>query len=229
MRSGRWFFGTIRGRRRIGKTALIQQALDTLKADGPQGRRALLVQIPDSSPQDFAAVFRSAVREAGLEDRVGGAHALRGLPDVAAAVGSLCAAGAVVVLDEFQICHQGPLRGLPSLLQLQVDRLQDRDTLGGLVLLGSVQTEMEALLDDRRAPLFGRTTFDLTLGPWDLRTVFEVCGDHGAAASERTLTLWTLFGGVPKYWRHFAETTGLDAITAWDPWARQVCAPANTM
>ena len=223
MRAGRWFFGAIRGRRRIGKTALIQQALDTLKADGPKGRRALLVQIPDSSPQDFAAVFRSAVREAGLEDRIDGAHAIRGLPDVAAAVGSLCAAGAVVVLDEFQICNQGPLRGLPSLLQMQVDRLQDRDTPGGLVLLGSVQTEMEALLDDRRAPLFGRTTFDLTLGPWDLRTVFEVCGDHGAAAPERALTLWTLFGGVPKYWRHFAETTGLDAITAWEPWARQMC------
>ena len=32
MRAGRWFFGAIRGRRRIGKTALIQQALDTLTA-----------------------------------------------------------------------------------------------------------------------------------------------------------------------------------------------------
>ncbi len=223
MRGGRWFFGTIRGRRRIGKTALIQQALDTLKADGPGGRRTLLVQLPDSSPQDFAAVFRSAVREAGLEDQIDGARAIRGLPDVAAAVGSLCAAGTVVVLDEFQVCHQGPLRGLPSLLQMQVDRLQDRDTPGGLVLLGSVQTEMEALLDDRRAPLFGRTTFDLTLGPWDLRTVFEVCGDHGAEPPERTLTLWTLFGGVPKFWRHFAEATGSDAIAAWEPWARQVC------
>ena len=223
MRAGRWFFGAVRGRRRIGKTALIQQALDTLQADGPDGRRALLVQLPDSSPADAAAVFRNSVREAGMEDHIEGADAIRGLPDVAAAVGSLCAAGTVVVLDEFQLCHRGPLRGLPSLLQMQVDRLRDRNTPGGLVLLGSVQTEMEALLDDRRAPLFGRTTFDLTLGPWDLRTVFEVCGDHGAASPERTLTLWTLFGGVPKYWRHFAETTGLDAITAWEPWARQVC------
>ena len=223
MRAGRWFFGAIRGRRRIGKTALIQQALDTLKADGPDGRRALLVQLPDSSPADVAAVFRNAVRETGLDAQIRAADAIRGLPDVAAAIGSLCAAGTVVVLDEFQLCHQGPLRGLPSLLQMQVDRLRDRNTPGGLVLLGSVQTEMEALLDDRRAPLFGRTTFDLTLGPWDLRTVFEVCGDHGAAAPERALTLWTLFGGVPKYWRHFAETTGLDAITVWEPWARQVC------
>ena len=37
--------------------------------------------------------------------------------------------------------------------------------------------EMEALLHDRRAPLFGRTTFELTLGPWNLTTIFEVCRD----------------------------------------------------
>ena len=58
-----------------------------------------------------------------------------------------------MVLDEFQLCHRGPLRGFPSLLQAQVDRLQDRSTAGGLIVLGSVQAEMEALLNDRQAPL----------------------------------------------------------------------------
>ena len=223
IRRRRWFFGTIRGRRRIGKTALIQQALTTLQEDDPDGRTTLLIQIPDSSPADLAAVFRNAVREAGVEALIDGSPPIRDLPGVAAAVGALCSAGTIVALDEFQICHQGPLRGLPSLLQTQVDRLQDRNEAGGLILLGSVQSEMEALLDDRRAPLFGRTTFDLTLGPWDLRTILEVCRDHGAEAPERCLTLWTLFGGVPKYWRHFAEADGLDAITAWAPWTQQVC------
>ena len=28
---------------------------------------------------------------------------------------------------------------------------------------------------------------------------------------------------MPKYWRHFAEADGLEAITAWAPWAQQVC------
>ena len=151
------------------------------------------------------------------------ASLIRDLPGVAAAVGALCAAGVVLVLDEFQMCHRGPLRGLPSLLQAQVDRVQDRPSVGGLIVLGSVQSEMEALLDDRQAPLFGRTTFDLRLDPWDLRTVYEVCRDHGAADPQRCLTLWTLFGGVPKYWRHFAETDGLDTIPEWQPWAHEVC------
>ena len=82
---------------------------------------------------------------------------------------------------------------------------------------------MAALLSDRKAPLYGRMTFSLMLEPWDLRTVFEVCDGHGASDPARCLTLWTLFGGVPKYWRHFAETDGLHAIPAWTDWARELC------
>ena len=224
MRRDRWFFGAIHGRRRIGKTALVQQALRTLAEDESNARPALLVQLPDSNAADLAAVFRNAVREAGLESRLDGGDRIRDLPDVAAAVGALCAGRTIVVLDEFQLCRRGPLSALPSLLQAQVDRLQDRDTAGGLIVLGSVQTEMEALLEDRKAPLFGRTTFHVSLGAWDLRTVFEVCGKHGAGDPARCLTLWTLFGGIPKYWRHFAETDGLDAVPDWTDWAAELCA-----
>jgi len=224
MHRDHWFFGAIHGRRRIGKTALVQQALSTLAEDKSNARPALLIQLPDGNAADLAAVFRNAVREAGLESRLDGGDRIRDLPGMAAAVGALCAEGTTVVLDEFQLCHRGPLSALPSLLQAQVDRLQDRDMAGGLIVLGSVQTEMEALLEDRKAPLFGRTTFRISLGPWDLRTVFEVCDKHGAGDSARCLTLWTLFGGIPKYWRHFAETDGLDAIPDWTDWAMELCA-----
>ncbi len=223
LRQRRWFFGSIRGRG-VGKTALVRQALRVVEEDQPGGAPCLLVQLPDSTPADFAIVFWNAVREAGLEGHLDESIATPGLPGVARAVGSLCSAGVVVMLDEFQTCHAGPLRGFPSLLQAEVDRLQDRDTAGGLILLGSVQTEMEALLNDRRAPLFGRTTFDISLEPWSLATVFEVCREHGAADPSRCLTLWTLFGGVPKYWRHYAEEgTDLHGIPGWTPWAQQVC------
>ena len=70
MRRSRWFFGTIRGRRRIGKTALMQQAMTILGTDRPDCGPWLLLRVPDSSPADFATVFRSAVHEAGLEATV---------------------------------------------------------------------------------------------------------------------------------------------------------------
>lgn len=223
MRGERWFFGSIRGRRRIGKTALIQQALKILAEDRTSDIPALLVQLPDSNPSDFTTVFRNAVWEAGLENRVGGAGSIHDLAGIATAVGSLCRSGVTVVLDEFQTCHRGPLRGFPSLLQAQVDRLQNQNPAGGLIVLGSVQTEMEALLENRRAPLFGRTTFNMTLGPWSLSTILKVCERHGAPDPARCLTLWTLFGGVPKYWRHFAETDGLDNMPGWTQWTKELC------
>lgn len=193
-----------------------------LAADGAENP-TLFVQLPDGDPADLVAVFRYALRDAAIEHPADGSDEIRDLPGVAAAIGAFCASGVTVILDEFQYCYRGPLASLPSLLQAQVDRLQNRDSVGGLMVLGSVQTEMEALLEDRKAPLFGRTTFRITLGPWDLRTVFEVCEQHKAADPARCLTLWTLFGGVPKYWRHFAEVEGLGDIADSNSWAMELC------
>ncbi len=223
MRRSRWFFGTIRGRRRVGKTALIQQALEILSADSSGQQPCLLVEVPDSNPGDFETVFRGAVRVAGLGGIVEAAEETRGLPGVAASIGALCTAGVTVVLDEFQVCRRGPLAGFPSLLKAWVDRLQGRNPVGGLILLGSIQTEMEALLDDRRAPLFGRTTFNMLLGPWNPSTVVGVATRHGADEPARMLTLWTLFGGVPKYWRDFANVAIPDGIRSWREWALEAC------
>ena len=223
MRRRRWFFGTIRGRRRIGKTALILQALETLDTDRPECGPCLLVEVPDSTAADFATVFRSAVRAADLQRHLEVPDAATGLPGVAASVGSLCKAGVTVVLDEFQVCRRGPLAGFPSLLKTQVDRIQGRYPVGGLILLGSVQSEMEALLHDQHAPLFGRSTFDMSLRPWDPSAVFSVAASHGASEPARTLTLWTLFGGVPKYWRDYADVGELSGIPIWSEWALEVC------
>ena len=223
MRSPEWFFGTIRGRRRIGKTALIQQAVEALRDDVPECGPWLVLEIPDSTPADFESVFRSALEAAGLSGVAGDPGPQPGLPGVAESLGALCGAGVTVVLDEFQVCRRGPLGGFPSLLKAQVDRLQRERAPGGLILLGSVQTEMEALLDDRQAPLFGRKTFDIPLGPWPLSTVLEVAERHGADSPGRILTLSTLFGGVPKYWRDYGEAAGLADAPDWRDWAVQVC------
>ena len=165
---------------------------------------------------------------AGLESLAGNLRQVTGLPGVAGAVGSLCRAGATVVFDEFQVCRRGPLSGFPSLLKTRIDGLHDRSEVGGLILLGSVQTEMEALLDDRQAPLFGRKTFDISLGPWMLSTVLEVADRHGAGEPARVLTLSTLFGGVPKYWRDYGESGGTGGGSGPGATGRVMCANASS-
>jgi len=90
-------------------------------------------------------------------------------------IARLAEAGYVVALDEFQYFHRKPLFDFCSLLQGEVDRLSARagDVAGGLIVLGSLHAEMTALLDDRQAPLFNRTTDTLELGHLDIGSVLE--------------------------------------------------------
>jgi len=62
----RWFFLQISGRRRIGKTTLIQQAL---RAAGVS--KTLYIQIPDSDPAGVVAACNGYLETFGLEERVG--------------------------------------------------------------------------------------------------------------------------------------------------------------
>lgn len=222
LRSDEWFFGSISGRRRIGKTVLLAQALQLLKQDIPNGRRVLLFQMPDSTPADAAGVFKTSISGGDLGYAITDARCPSNLPELAVAIGDLIRRGVILIIDEFQSCHRGPLRGLASMLQFQVDRLQDTAN-GGLIVMGSAQSKMEAMLADRRAPLFGRLTFSLDLEPWDLRTVFEVCDQHAEGDLERCLTLWTLFGGVPKYWRLVSKTDELQSKSDWGEWTATLC------
>ena len=215
LRGDRWFFGAIRGRRRVGKTELVRRALDIIRDEDPDGRQILYLQLVDESEAGMATRFRRAAEaDPNLKAAAIDLDDLQGHHGVANAIGQICATGGIVVLDEFQVCHRGPLRPLASSLQFEVDNLQRRDRRGALILMGSVQTEMEELLHGQRSPLYGRATYSLTLRPWRIATTLDVARRHGSDDPHRFLTLWTLFDGVPKYWRHFA---GLgDALTHQD-------------
>ena len=52
---GRWFFVKLTGRRRIGKTTLIQQALPAA------GRKVFYVQVPDSGPAGVLSAVADAL------------------------------------------------------------------------------------------------------------------------------------------------------------------------
>lgn len=198
----RWFFLQISGRRRIGKTALIQEAL---RAAGVA--RTLYIQIPDSDPAGVAAACNGYLETFGIEDRISS------LGELAQLIGRLATAGYVVALDEFQYFHRKQLADFCSLLQAEVDRLASRaaDVPGGLIVLGSLHAEMTALLEDRDAPLFNRTTDTLELGHLDIGSLLEMLRVHADDDPARLLFLWNLFEGVPKFYRDAYEQGVLDA------------------
>ena len=192
----RWFFLQISGRRRIGKTALIQEALRAAAID-----RTLYIQIPDSDPAGVVAACNGYLETFGIDARV------TSLGELAQLIGRLASAGYVVALDEFQYFHRKQLADFCSLLQAEVDRLAARaaQVVGGLIVLGSLHAEMTAVLEDRDAPLFNRSTDTIELGHLDIASVLEILRVHANDDPSRLLFLWNLFEGVPKFYRDCFE------------------------
>lgn len=128
---------------------------------------------------------------------------------MAKAIGAACREGVVVVLDEFQYFTRAKMRSFNSFLQAEVDTLRfDNLKQGGLFVLGSLQSEMNALLEDKAAPLYGRITNRLDLDHWDFEDLLDVFSSQDVWTPAQWLTLWTFFEGVPKFY-HDAYVQGL--------------------
>ena len=77
--------------------------------------------------------------------------------------------------------------------------------------MGSIHTEMTALLEDRSAPLYNRITDSIELTHLDIGSVLSILRDHADTSPEQLLFLWTLFEGVPKFYRDCFEQQVLAA------------------
>ncbi|MCC7046637.1 MAG: ATP-binding protein [Alphaproteobacteria bacterium] len=196
--SGRWFFCSISGRRRIGKTSLIRAALHGVA----RNRRVFYMQVPDSDERGVVQAFREAIEDVGVAPEE--ARKIRTLSDMARQIGAWCKRDVIIVLDEFQYFHRQALSSFTSFLQAQVDALRDT-AVGGLFVLGSIHTEMTAILEDRYSPLFNRVTHRIQVGHWDFATLFEVFRRHQITTPVHQLFLWAMFEGVPKFYRDCFE------------------------
>lgn len=129
----RWFFVKMTGRRRIGKTTLIQHAIQ-----GAGGKPVFYVQIPDSAPAGVLSAVADALESFGIPTDLFRRPAT--LAEFARLVGLMARAGHIVVLDEFQYFHRSHLAPFCSSLQAEVDALsaQAEHVPGGLVVLGSM-------------------------------------------------------------------------------------------
>jgi len=203
----RWFFARIAGRRRIGKTTLVQQALASAGGKTP----VFYVQIPDSAPAGVLSAVADAMETFELDAKQ--FPRPTSLLELARTVRTLVEAGVVVALDEFQYFSRKHLYEFTSHLQAVVDDLARRadQVTGGLLVLGSLHAELVALLEDRAAPLYNRTTDHIELDHLDVASVAALLRAHADDGAERLLFLWSLFEGVPKFYRDCFEQGVLGA------------------
>lgn len=179
------------GRRRLGKSRLIQQALEGRKAvyfvgdegDSPLQREAaareiaLLIEgFADVRYPDWTSLLERYFRE---------------VP-----------AGAVLAIDELpSLVRAAP--ELPSVLQKVLDA-RKRPT--HVVLAGSSQRMMHGLVLEGSAPLYGRAQELLKVPPLPIGWLKQGLGVRSAHAA---VEAWSVFGGVPRYWELARDFDGV--------------------
>jgi AAA+ ATPase superfamily predicted ATPase len=203
----RWFFAKVTGRRRIGKTTLIQRAMQELGNRQP----VFYVQIPDSEPAGVLSAVNDALETFKVPaDRY---PSPKDLLQLAKLIEAMAEGGYILILDEFQYFNRKGYEEFCSHLQASVDRLAGKadQVIGGLIVLGSIHTEMMALLEDRTAPLYNRITDTIELTHLDIGSILSILRDHADVDPQRLLFLWNLFEGVPKFYRDCFEQEVLAA------------------
>jgi len=173
------------GRRRVGKTALIER----FSAD----RRTIFHTGARRPVADELAILAAAAGPY-LGDRDLSLNPIRDWSD---AIETLARAAAteplLLVLDEFpELVAAAP--ELPSVVRAAWDRLRSR-TMLRLLLCGSAVRSVEAMREER-APLYGR--FDLQLLVHPLRSWESGLLLRDLDAGERA-RVWGIVGGVPLY------------------------------
>ncbi len=204
--------GVVWGRRRVGKTALIQQfARDLPTIFHTGGGR------PASA--ELAALARAA--QPLLDD---GARDLLARPfadwDDALEAVALAAVDRplLLVLDEWPaLVETSP--ELPTLLRAAWDRLRSRTKLK-LLLCGSAVRTMEAMQEER-APLYGRVDLSLLLHPFRPHEAARMLPK--LRPTQRAL-VWGVVGGMPLYLRWWDQSASLRANLA-----RLACTPGGQL
>lgn len=186
--SGQGRFVWMRGRRRVGKSRLVQEFCDR------SGERYCFFQAPRRGRDEALAAFAEAVRESTLaaassfEDAAYGSWpaALR-----AAAQASAAVTPAIVVIDELPYLVEGDT-GFAADLQKAWDRsLEQLPVL--LVCVGSDVRMMDSLVEER-TPLHGRPTREMRIAPLSPAAVGEITAASDAAAA---FDRYLMVGGFP--------------------------------
>ncbi|MGF1653481.1 MAG: ATP-binding protein, partial [Actinomycetales bacterium] len=213
-RAGRPEFAVVSGRRRQGKTFLLEALaratggvyFGATEATSEESLRLLGESLADASgstlPLRFAA-WDEAVRH---------------LVETSARVPG------PVVVDEFPyLIRADP--SIPSILQRELDRAVTEGREVSLVVCGSAMSVMGELLAGA-APLRGRATMELVIRPFGPRTARDYWGitDPGLA-----VRVHAVVGGTPAYRRFVGDDTPSDPAD-FDPWViRSVLDPASPL
>ncbi len=183
--SEKFEFAVLYGRRRVGKTALINQFI------GDKG--AIYFMGVESNAKQNLENFSKSIME-----YANGINAEMSFPSFQAALEYVFKLAEskrlILAIDEYPYVARAS-KSLASTLQLLIDKYKDTSKLM-LILCGSSMSYMEDHVLAYKAPLYGRRTAQIKLLPFDYE---ETCAYFKNFSNEDKAMLYGIVGGTPQY------------------------------
>ena len=183
--SDRFEFAVIYGRRRVGKTALINQFIGDKKA-------IYFMGVESNAKQNLENFSKSIIEySSGIDTET----SFRSFQAALEYVFKLAEKERVIlVIDEYPYVARSS-KSLASTLQLLIDKCKDSSKLM-LILCGSSMSYMEDHVLAYKAPLYGRRTAQLKILPFDFE---ETCHYFKRLSNEDKALIYGIVGGTPQY------------------------------
>ncbi len=183
--SDKFEFAVIYGRRRVGKTAIINEFIKDKNA-------VYFMGVESNSKQNLENFSKSIMEYAtNVEtDMVFGSF-----QSALEYVFNLSLKERIVLaIDEYPYVARSN-KSLASTLQLLIDKYKDTSKLM-LILCGSSMSYMEDHVLAYKAPLYGRRTAQLKVLPFDF---FDACKYYNGFSDEEKAIAYGIVGGTPQY------------------------------
>lgn len=183
--SDKFEFAVIYGRRRVGKTALINQFL--------KDKRSIYFVGVESNAKQNLENFSKNVLEFGMS--IQGDTAFVSFQAALEYVFKLAEKERLILaIDEYPYVARSS-KSLASTLQLLIDKYKDSSKLI-LILCGSSMSYIEDHVLAYKAPLYGRRTAQMKLLPFDF---FDTCQYFQYFSDEDKALIYGIAGGTPQY------------------------------
>lgn len=184
IRSDEFSFALIYGRRRVGKSELIHQALSNCK------ERKIYYECKQVAEQSNVTSLSDILSEMLGLPKLG----FNDIESLLKYIFDLATKEKMIlVLDEYPYLRES-VKGMDSILQSLIDQYRNTSKLT-LIILGSYVEVMTSLLE-KENPLYGRVDLTIDLKQMDY---YESSLFYPNYSSEDKVRIYSVFGGIPYY------------------------------